>query len=46
MPVIFCVFFLFFPAGLVLYYLANALLSILVGTAFYVLLRNISLSGV
>jgi YidC/Oxa1 family membrane protein insertase len=29
MPVIFCVFFLFFPAGLVLYYLANALLSIL-----------------
>lgn len=29
MPVIFCAFFLFFPAGLVLYYLANALLSIL-----------------
>ncbi|MEY4643005.1 MAG: hypothetical protein RLZZ227_2999 [Pseudomonadota bacterium] len=29
MPVMFCAFFLFFPAGLVLYYLANALLSIL-----------------
>lgn len=29
MPVIFCAFFLFFPAGLVLYYLANALLGIL-----------------
>jgi YidC/Oxa1 family membrane protein insertase len=29
MPVLFCAFFLFFPAGLVLYYLANALLSIL-----------------
>ncbi len=28
MPVMFCAFFLFFPAGLVLYYLANALLSI------------------
>jgi YidC/Oxa1 family membrane protein insertase len=28
MPVIFTVFFLWFPAGLVLYYLANALLSI------------------
>lgn len=29
MPVIFCVFFLWFPAGLVLYYLANSLLGIL-----------------
>ena len=29
MPVIFSVFFLWFPAGLVLYYLANALLGIL-----------------
>jgi YidC/Oxa1 family membrane protein insertase len=29
MPVIFCFFFLFFPAGLVLYYLANSLLGIL-----------------
>jgi YidC/Oxa1 family membrane protein insertase len=28
MPVMFTVFFLWFPAGLVLYYLANALLSI------------------
>lgn len=28
LPVMFCAFFLFFPAGLVLYYLANALLSI------------------
>lgn len=29
MPVIFCFFFLFFPAGLVLYYLANSLIGIL-----------------
>ena len=29
MPVIFSVFFLFFPAGLVLYYLVNAVLGIL-----------------
>jgi YidC/Oxa1 family membrane protein insertase len=29
MPVIFCFFFLWFPAGLVLYYLANSLLGIL-----------------
>jgi YidC/Oxa1 family membrane protein insertase len=29
MPVVFCFFFLWFPAGLVLYYLANSLLGIL-----------------
>ena len=28
MPVNFCFFFLWFPAGLVLYYLANSLLGI------------------
>lgn len=42
MPVIFSVFFLWFPAGLVLYYLANALLGILQQWIFNMRLKAVA----